>query len=360
MKVYLDMDGTLVDFVSQVNKYGFWRTDKENKVDWKKVKAMGPRFWSEMDWLPLSKIIFDELTYLDEKGFIELYILTSIDFEEGSEGKRQWITNHTNFSLDKLIFVQEPEEKADYAAPDSWLIDDRKKSLEPFKNAGGNIIEFKGNWITTIKELESIITEKITNEKENLHKKTSIKKINNILFEFKSSPAYVCATDEDCLSSGFLIDEDGNYYNFKEKFYPEGLSNAEIDFLSISKNLKTFYKYDLVFKSSELADKIKKILENYRKQINSLPEEISNPGICDGSIEQLNFGNKIVVGMNSILKDDKTFKKWEKTYPLFSSYPTEKKFERNEENLFIHNKIYLEVLQAVKEEEMKNNLRRER
>ena len=38
-KLYLDMDGTLVDFVSQVNKYGYWRTDKENKVDWNKVKA---------------------------------------------------------------------------------------------------------------------------------------------------------------------------------------------------------------------------------------------------------------------------------------------------------------------------------
>ena len=25
MILYLDMDGTLVDFVSQVNKHGFWR-----------------------------------------------------------------------------------------------------------------------------------------------------------------------------------------------------------------------------------------------------------------------------------------------------------------------------------------------
>ena len=44
MKIYLDMDGTLVDFVSQVNKCGFWRKDKENKVDWKKVKAMGSSY----------------------------------------------------------------------------------------------------------------------------------------------------------------------------------------------------------------------------------------------------------------------------------------------------------------------------
>lgn len=56
MKLYLDMDGTLVDFVSQVNKYGFWCEDKP----------------------------------------------------------------------EKMIFVLEPEDKADYAGPESYLVDDRK------------------------------------------------------------------------------------------------------------------------------------------------------------------------------------------------------------------------------------------
>lgn len=49
MKKYLDKDGTLVDFVSQVNKYGFWRKDRPDKVDWDKVKAKGHDFglrWS--------------------------------------------------------------------------------------------------------------------------------------------------------------------------------------------------------------------------------------------------------------------------------------------------------------------------
>ena len=43
------MDGTLVDFVSQINKYGYWRKNKPNKVDWDKVIAEGPKFWAEMD-----------------------------------------------------------------------------------------------------------------------------------------------------------------------------------------------------------------------------------------------------------------------------------------------------------------------
>ena len=146
MKIYLDMDGTLVDFVAQVTKYGFWRKDKENKVDWKKVIAMGPRFWSEMDWMPGAENAFRKLQELEEKGDYELYILSSIDFEEGRRGKLEWIKKHTNFPLEKVIFCMEPEDKANWADKDSLLIDDRKKSLEPFAAAGGKIIEFTGDW----------------------------------------------------------------------------------------------------------------------------------------------------------------------------------------------------------------------
>ena len=157
MKLYLDMDGTLVDFVSQVNKYGFWRTDKENKVDWKKVKAIGPRFWAEMDWMPGAEEAFTKLRELESQKKLALYILSSIDFEDGRIGKTDWIKEKTNFPLEKVIFCLEPEDKAKWADKNSWLIDDRKKSLEPFSVAGGNIIEFTGDWKQIIKQIKSLI-----------------------------------------------------------------------------------------------------------------------------------------------------------------------------------------------------------
>ena len=159
MKLYLDMDDTLVDFVSQVTKYDFWRKDKENKVDWKKVKAMGPRFWSEMGWMPGAEEAFIKLQELESQKRLALYILSSIDFEDGRIGKTDWIKEKTNFSLEKVIFCLEPEDKAKWADKNSWLIDDRKKSLEPFASADGNIIEFTGNWKLIIKRIESLIRE---------------------------------------------------------------------------------------------------------------------------------------------------------------------------------------------------------
>ncbi|MBB5218282.1 hypothetical protein DYE49_05940 [Treponema rectale] len=157
MKLYLDMDGTIVDFVSQVNKYNFWRTDKENKVDWKKVKAMGPRFWEEMDWMPDAGKYFEWLYNWKKEKVIELYILSSIDFEDGKKGKMRWIQKNTHFPMENVIFVENPEDKAKYASSDSWLLDDRKKSLDPFKKAGGNIFEFRGNWPEIFDEIENII-----------------------------------------------------------------------------------------------------------------------------------------------------------------------------------------------------------
>ena len=156
-KLYLDMDGTLVDFVSQVNKYGFWRTDKENKVDWKKVKEIGSRFWSEMDWIPGAEEAFTKLQKLEAQGKLELFILSSIDFDSGRQGKEEWILQKTNFTLEKVIFCIEPEDKAKWAAKNAWLIDDRKKSLEPFKAAGGNIIEFKGDWTSILERIDFYI-----------------------------------------------------------------------------------------------------------------------------------------------------------------------------------------------------------
>ena len=158
-KLYLDMDGTLVDFVSQINKYGYWRKNKPNKVDWDKVIAEGPKFWAEMDWMTGAKESFEKLQDYAAQGMFELYILSSIDFDEGREGKKLWIQKKTTLPLENAIFVLEPEYKDQFADKDSYLIDDREKSLEPFATAGGNAIKFTGDWRKTLDSLLNLITE---------------------------------------------------------------------------------------------------------------------------------------------------------------------------------------------------------
>lgn len=150
------MDGVLVDFIKQINTYGFWRKNKDNKVDWDKVIAEGPEFWNQMDWFSDAEKAFSEFQKMAVDGLFNLYILSSIDFPEGVEGKKLWIKTHTSFPLENVIFVNNPEDKSQYAASDSFLLDDREKALEPFFNAGGNSIFFD-NWNSSISQIKKLL-----------------------------------------------------------------------------------------------------------------------------------------------------------------------------------------------------------
>lgn len=154
MKLYLDMDGVLVDFLGHVEKCQFFR--KNGKVDWDKVIEKGPQFWNEMGWIPGAEKAFNELLSLSKAGKFELYILSAINFPSGVEGKKLWIQNHINFQLEKTIIVSHSVDKAKYASPNSVLVDDREQCLTPFKEAGGKIIPFK-NWEECISEIKTII-----------------------------------------------------------------------------------------------------------------------------------------------------------------------------------------------------------
>ena len=105
--------------------------------------------------MPGAEEAFNKLLELESQKKLVLYILSSIDFEDGRKGKTEWIKEKTNFPLEKVIFCLEPEDQ--WADKDSWLIDDRKKFLEPFATADGNIIEFTGTWMPVIKQIDSLI-----------------------------------------------------------------------------------------------------------------------------------------------------------------------------------------------------------
>ena len=344
MKLYLDMDGTLVDFVSQVNKYGFWRSDKENKVDWKKVKAMGPRFWSEMDWMPEAEIWFQNFLEWNKDGLLELYILTSIDFEEGRKGKQQWIKNHVELPLKNIIFVSEPEDKAKYASFDSWLIDDRKKSLEPFQAAGGNVIEFIGDWYKVYKKVGGIISDYILTKKSKAFVNKKIED-SDILFEIISSPAFKSDIDEQALKRGFCIDKSGVYYRKREIFEIQGLSECEKSILQETSKLKTAFAYDAIFRAKELATEIKTIMSKYSDKISSFPDKLDNPHILDGSFVKLRFRSKSVSGLN-LIEYDRLYRKTPRPKYLNGSI-TDEEYEQNENNLECLNKIYQEIMSLV-------------
>lgn len=154
MKVYLDMDGVLCDFVQSVHdslkipyelktypyELGKWDVLEEIiAVHGEKVKKSDiykptdtHEFWDTMNWMPDGKMILSAVQYCTNKE--DLYICTSPMARPGAwSGKIAWLNkNH----IHKNIIVMSAS-KALLAHPDCILIDDKDSNIEDFIAAGG-------------------------------------------------------------------------------------------------------------------------------------------------------------------------------------------------------------------------------
>lgn len=190
-QIYCDMDGVLVDFGSATSKilndlinnpeehqdnkklykailrakeeigeeeitskhFSFGSPHKEIINLMFRALASNKDYWVEMDWLEGGKELWD---------FIEPYkpiILTApIKSTSASKlGKEEWCANH----LGKEVEVIVDEEKWKYAKREGktgLLIDDRKKNVRLFRDAGGKAILY-----TDLKSAEDEIKQTINN-----------------------------------------------------------------------------------------------------------------------------------------------------------------------------------------------------
>lgn len=142
-KIFVDMDGVLADFDKGVKKIldepldsHKYDTDPNYRTRmWKAVEKysqQGGRLWYE---LPLMS---DALTLWKHVKKYNPTILTAAGnpMYGAAEQKRQWIKERINRNV-QVLTTKKSREKAQYAAPNHILIDDRKKSIDPWVAAGG-------------------------------------------------------------------------------------------------------------------------------------------------------------------------------------------------------------------------------
>lgn len=155
-KIFVDLDGVLVDFDKEMAKIGFPRDvlerDKQAKRKfWQTIGWMaknGKPFWGTMDPMPDANQLW---TYV-KKYNPEILSATGHVGNATSE-KHDWVKRHLGNV--KVHLVQKSSDKSQFAAPNHILIDDRQKSIEPFLAAGGIGILHKSaaDTISQLKEL---------------------------------------------------------------------------------------------------------------------------------------------------------------------------------------------------------------
>lgn len=138
-KIYVDMDGVVSDMDAKMSEITNGQSDQP---DYPRGK-----FWSAVhrhnkDVEPFFESLpkmqgADQLIKFITDNFEEVAFLTASGTtpKDGPDQKRNWIAK--NYPGTKVIVVTKSPEKAVYANPRSILVDDREKSIDPWRRAGG-------------------------------------------------------------------------------------------------------------------------------------------------------------------------------------------------------------------------------
>ena len=151
-KIYLDMDGVLCNFERRYFELykelpGSMRDRKDFNVHWHDFIAT--KQFETLDWYPGGK----ELVLFCSQANVSIELLTSSGgnkyHDEVEIQKKVWVKRMNLSEKWKVNVVAGRKLKADYATPNSILIDDTLDVIQAFNEAGGIGIHHKdvGNTI---------------------------------------------------------------------------------------------------------------------------------------------------------------------------------------------------------------------
>lgn len=156
MKVLLDMDGVLCNFVDAACKLherpnpfegdehlGEWMLDEIWGISkdefWKPITR---EFWRNLDWMPDGRDILKIV--IDAFGVDNICLFSSPSLDpEALSGKFDWIKTHVPEFSRHFIFGAQ---KYFLAHPDIVLIDDYDKNVDDFHEHGGHTIQVPRKW----------------------------------------------------------------------------------------------------------------------------------------------------------------------------------------------------------------------
>lgn len=157
-KIFVDLDGVVADLDKHVleltgktfpqlrkndNDDGF-----QNFVD--SEREQGNSIFGDLDLMPDAQQLWDYIV----KYKPSILTATGVPEAQAIAEKIRWVMENLS-GYDKIYTVKKSIFKAEYAKPNHILIDDRMKSIEPWRKAGGIGIEHKSA-ADTISQLKSL------------------------------------------------------------------------------------------------------------------------------------------------------------------------------------------------------------
>lgn len=138
--IYVDLDGVLADLTSYiedvigeplrvVSNDGDW---ENADAIWKELRRLDEPDFSELELLPDAMTLWNYI----KKYRPNILTATGQPAEENDKQKREWVKNNLT-GYNEVHTVVASRNKAKWAWPDAILIDDRMKSIGPWREKGG-------------------------------------------------------------------------------------------------------------------------------------------------------------------------------------------------------------------------------
>lgn len=137
-EVAVDMDGVIAGFEEKVREiFGKPMADIPTRQLWSGISRYDKEVEPFFETLPMMSDAKELINFVDQ-NFRKWYILTASGYipKNVDEQKRRWVAKAISPRVDVVVVRKSPE-KANYAHPKAILVDDRRKSIDPWIAAGG-------------------------------------------------------------------------------------------------------------------------------------------------------------------------------------------------------------------------------
>ena len=151
-KLYVDMDGVLVDFEKGYHQLTGVHASQFPKGDssfWAPISDAGAGFWAGLPWMPDGKVLW---------SYVKKYkpnILSAPSQDPSSVvGKEAWLKIHLKNSYNRAYFYSRKNKQL-FSEENRILIDDLKETIDEW-NAKGGIGILHTSAANTIKQLKKL------------------------------------------------------------------------------------------------------------------------------------------------------------------------------------------------------------
>jgi len=139
-EIYVDMDGVLCNFLQAASKltgeklrfHHDW--EKIKHTAWRQIAEEGSKFWAYLPWMQDGKELWEYVKPY-KPNILSAYPQASANRWYAERGKVQWI--NTELTGYNNINIVRGQDKQKYALKNAILIDDAKRNIDQFTEAGG-------------------------------------------------------------------------------------------------------------------------------------------------------------------------------------------------------------------------------